>query len=975
MAEIAQAQMNISEMHSRVYEIEELRHKSASASSSNKHGRSTGSSSVETVLATLAVQLASVTSLLPSIQSRINQISSSSDLNVASSSSLAPLSSSTSLLIRRFAALEEDWREVTDSVEKVKEELREDGWLDRFRIAVSQADQMIDSLEKAVSQTNDLIKQVRQLRFPPPSDQPNAHHPVDLWKDPPEQAPLLTISMFEQTLKSYEAKKKYYWPSVEKVLSILDKSIRERVTSNGEALRRHTDTQARWKSLTDRMNHVEREIDSARLFLIAKESSTMDNSTLTTSPSYGQPHLLTPSGSSSSETYDPSPRHDSSHQSDKYTSDTHHSPASDGSYQTPSVRTTKGPRKSMASSLSSPGSPFQRMLGKMSGFSTRGSTPSDGQSSRTYTPSKTTGGRASTGSIGISTQSSKSPQMDQSSLSFPLTTWMGRPSQPNSSDSLAGKPRWNGSMRVDDSPRAPPSEIGSGSPAPSRGLTKRLSSLTLGASQSPSPANIQRPPSRGSSVGIGSSTSGSSHAHYSGETRYLDTLSQSSSCTSGRPDLSPPSSVGTSSVGGFSGASARCVSPSCLSPPPSIFPRSSSRASLRPETPSRIPRPASRAEMSAVSSPSRIPRLASRGNLQETLHPNSTPSYDHTRHTPSSSSSPRYLSPTSGGYQSCYSLSDMASEELLSPSSLLPPRPSSSFGNEESRSAPPTGSYSRSQTPNHIIKQTAQAALGCSLNSPSRTTARQSSLGSRRSFSNLTRASPAGSEKHSPTAGFDPAVRSPSTLFQHQQAINMDSPTRQGLSLSSSSSLSPSALTSRTTISKSPSRLSLRPASRSEIDQPGRQNEPTWPYLPHKFNALDQEIARVVNNFRLDLHFNYEHSKQGQGQNRCRIGVERIDLLPKGEAARGLSEGQYAFKVICSAGGAVTGSGGGRKVLACKVLEMHRNLKLQGPKPGGPEGETSGSGGGGEDGKVRKVMVRVGGGWIDLEIYLQRLRA
>jgi hypothetical protein len=49
----------------------------------------------------------------------------------------------------------------------------------------------------------------------------------------------MSLSTFEKSLKSYEAKEKFYRPSVDKSLSILDKGARDRVTRNGEALRRY----------------------------------------------------------------------------------------------------------------------------------------------------------------------------------------------------------------------------------------------------------------------------------------------------------------------------------------------------------------------------------------------------------------------------------------------------------------------------------------------------------------------------------------------------------------------------------------------------------------------------------------------------------------------------------------------------------------------------------------------------------------
>lgn len=60
-------------------------------------------------------------------------------------------------------------------------------------------------------------------------------------------------------------------PATTKVLSILDRSVRDRVTKNGECLRRHAEARARWKNLRERLNRIDAEMESVRLFYVNKD--------------------------------------------------------------------------------------------------------------------------------------------------------------------------------------------------------------------------------------------------------------------------------------------------------------------------------------------------------------------------------------------------------------------------------------------------------------------------------------------------------------------------------------------------------------------------------------------------------------------------------------------------------------------------------------------------------------------------------
>lgn len=60
-------------------------------------------------------------------------------------------------------------------------------------------------------------------------------------------------------------------PSITKVLSVLDKGVRDRVTKNGECLRRHADLRARWHNLKERIGRTDAEMESVRRQLVNRD--------------------------------------------------------------------------------------------------------------------------------------------------------------------------------------------------------------------------------------------------------------------------------------------------------------------------------------------------------------------------------------------------------------------------------------------------------------------------------------------------------------------------------------------------------------------------------------------------------------------------------------------------------------------------------------------------------------------------------
>lgn len=128
----------------------------------------------------------------------------------------------------------------------------------------------------------------------------------------------LNAEVFTTLLDSYEAKKKcvptkrvitqtdtlvrHYMPATTKVLSIIDKGVQDRVTKNGECLRRHAESTQRWRNLKERISRTDREMEAVRKLLSTTDvtqSESGSSASGITSHSRGGYLATPPSGSKS----------------------------------------------------------------------------------------------------------------------------------------------------------------------------------------------------------------------------------------------------------------------------------------------------------------------------------------------------------------------------------------------------------------------------------------------------------------------------------------------------------------------------------------------------------------------------------------------------------------------------------------------------------------------------------------------------
>ncbi|KAK3329540.1 cortical protein KAR9-domain-containing protein [Apodospora peruviana] len=130
----------------------------------------------------------------------------------------------------RRTNLDGTYKKLEKDAESLRKELGEDRWILVFRNAGRQAQKMYESVERSVARLREGVDGGMDLTNPP---------------------------VMSKKIESYEAKKTHYGPAIERVLSIIDRGVKDRLTVNGEILRLHTEMHAKWAELKERMAELD----------------------------------------------------------------------------------------------------------------------------------------------------------------------------------------------------------------------------------------------------------------------------------------------------------------------------------------------------------------------------------------------------------------------------------------------------------------------------------------------------------------------------------------------------------------------------------------------------------------------------------------------------------------------------------------------------------------------------------------------
>ena len=118
--------------------------------------------------------------------------------------------------------LEKSYKTLETDAEALRKELGEDRWILVFRNAGSQANKMFDSVERSIGKLQEALESGMQVHSP---------------------------STLTKRIENYEVKKMHYIPAIERVVSIIQKGVHDRLTVNGEILRLLSDMTSRTDAL------------------------------------------------------------------------------------------------------------------------------------------------------------------------------------------------------------------------------------------------------------------------------------------------------------------------------------------------------------------------------------------------------------------------------------------------------------------------------------------------------------------------------------------------------------------------------------------------------------------------------------------------------------------------------------------------------------------------------------------------------
>ncbi|SPO00968.1 related to MUC1 Extracellular alpha-1,4-glucan glucosidase [Cephalotrichum gorgonifer] len=130
--------------------------------------------------------------------------------------------------------LDAAYQKLEKDAESLRKELGEDRWVLVFRGAGRQAYKMYESVERSVAKLREALDAGLQL-----TNQP----------------------LMGKKIESYDAKKTHYGPAIERVLGIIDKGVKDRLTVNGEILRLHQEIQSKWDALKEQMGEMDATVE------------------------------------------------------------------------------------------------------------------------------------------------------------------------------------------------------------------------------------------------------------------------------------------------------------------------------------------------------------------------------------------------------------------------------------------------------------------------------------------------------------------------------------------------------------------------------------------------------------------------------------------------------------------------------------------------------------------------------------------
>ena len=139
-------------------------------------------------------------------------------------------------LEERRGHLEDEWKKLEKDADTLRKELGEDRWILVFRNAGRQAQKMCESVERSISKLQEGIDSDMEHSNP---------------------------SGLAKRVENFDAKRIHYGPAIDRVLAIIQKGVKDRVTVNGEILRLHADMTARIQAMHQSVKIMEAGLEEA----------------------------------------------------------------------------------------------------------------------------------------------------------------------------------------------------------------------------------------------------------------------------------------------------------------------------------------------------------------------------------------------------------------------------------------------------------------------------------------------------------------------------------------------------------------------------------------------------------------------------------------------------------------------------------------------------------------------------------------
>lgn len=172
-------------------------------------------------------------------------------------------------LRKRFLNMLEDWAKLQQEVKAAEEELSADKYMAIFTSISAQTQDIMDSLDKALAQCHDFVFTFNRDRAG-----------AALGGADSDWAPEMRLEELRRIKRSFDIKKQSYGPACESMFSAMERGVKERSVKNGSILRQFSELKTRWRSLRERTARMDKELKRIETSLMREASSPASSNSL-----------------------------------------------------------------------------------------------------------------------------------------------------------------------------------------------------------------------------------------------------------------------------------------------------------------------------------------------------------------------------------------------------------------------------------------------------------------------------------------------------------------------------------------------------------------------------------------------------------------------------------------------------------------------------------------------------------------------